>query len=113
MEDLECPYCDKGQEVCHDDGFGYEENERHEMECPDCGKTFVFTTSIVLYYEPGKADCLNGSDHDLKMNACYPKEYSEMCCADCDYRRKPTPEEFAAAGIVVPKPARRNEAEGE
>lgn len=111
MSDLECPYCEKEQEVCHDDGFGFAEDERHEQECSDCGKTFVFTTSISFYYEPYKADCLNGSDHALKMNACCPREYSEMVCADCDFRRKPTGAEFASAGIVIddpkPKPADR------
>ncbi len=101
MDDLECPYCGKGQEVCHDDGAGYAEDERHEQECSDCGKTYVFTTSISYYYEPAKADCLNGSPHNLKMSSTYPREHSEMCCEDCDFRRKPAPEEFAAAGIKL------------
>ena len=103
MDDLQCPYCDSGQEVCHDDGFGYEEDKRHEQECSMCGKTYVFTTSISYYYEPEKADCLNGGEHKLKMSATYPREYSDMECEDCDYRRKPTAEEFAAAGIVLTK----------
>ena len=100
-DDLECPYCGAGQEVCHDDGFGYSEDERHEQECSECEKTFVFTTSIHYYYEAEKADCLNGGQHVLAMSATYPREYSKMYCRDCDFRREPTPDEFKAAGISV------------
>jgi hypothetical protein len=102
MNDIECPYCGAGQDICHDDGFGYEEDLRHEQECGSCGKTFVFTTSISFYYEAAKADCLNGEPHKLKMSMTMPRQYSEMCCEDCDYRRKPTPAEFSAAGIEMP-----------
>lgn len=103
MADLECPYCGSEQEVCHDDGAGYAEDERHEQECSDCGKQYVFTTSISYYYEAEKADCLNGGAHVLMMSCTYPREYSDMYCRDCEYRRKPTAEEFVAAGIVIPK----------
>jgi DNA-directed RNA polymerase subunit RPC12/RpoP len=62
-DDLECPYCGNGCKVDHDDGQGYDEDKYHEMECPHCGKNFVFTTSVVYYYHPQKADCLNGEPH--------------------------------------------------
>jgi hypothetical protein len=62
-DDLECPYCGESNEVCHDDGFGYSEDEAHEMECESCGKNFVFYTSISFSYSPQKADCLNGAAH--------------------------------------------------
>lgn len=101
-DDVHCPYCEMGQEINHDDGFGYEEDRRHEQQCPHCEKTFVFTTSISFSYEAEKADCLNdGGEHKLKMSATYPRQYSDMGCEDCDFKRKPTPEEFAAAGIVI------------
>lgn len=101
MNDMECPYCEAEQEVCHDDGQGYAEDERHEHQCSECEKTFVFTTSISYDYYPEKADCLNGGEHSLKMSETCPQEYSKMYCEDCDFKRKPTPEEFAAAGIEV------------
>ena len=43
MKDVECPYCGTGQEINHDDGYGYEEDDPHEQSCPHCDKTFVFT----------------------------------------------------------------------
>lgn len=100
-DDVECPYCGEGQEINHDDGFGYEEDLRHEQQCGSCDKSFVFTTSISYYYEAVKADCLNGGDHRVKISATYPREYSVMCCEDCDYKRKPRADEFVEAGIVA------------
>lgn len=93
-EDVECPYCEAWNEINHDDGYGYEEGIRHEIECSECGKNFVFTTEISFYYEGFKADCLNGKEHNFKQNHCYPKVFTEMCCADCDEKRKPTPDEW-------------------
>ncbi len=52
MNDIECPYCGHNQDVCHDDGQGYEEDETHVMECEGCDKAFVFTTSILYCYSP-------------------------------------------------------------
>lgn len=28
-KDVECPYCEEWNEICHDDGFGYEEGVAH------------------------------------------------------------------------------------
>mgnify|MGYP003493967466 FL=1 len=97
MSDMKCPYCGADEEVCHDDGHGYAEDERHEHECSECEKTFVFRTKIVFYYDPSKADCLNGADHELQFRQSWPKEYSRMCCNHCDYERMATPDEIASA----------------
>jgi phage FluMu protein Com len=51
MSDLTCPHCRKFQNICHDDGFGYEENKLHEMRCRDCNKLIRFETSILYHYE--------------------------------------------------------------
>ena len=32
--DIECPYCGKGQDVCHDDGFGNAEDVAHVFAPP-------------------------------------------------------------------------------
>ena len=45
-DDVKCPYCNKGQDINHDDGFGYEEDAIHEQDCISCSKIFAFTTSI-------------------------------------------------------------------
>lgn len=99
--DLECPYCEADCEVNHDDGAGYAEDRRHEMTCHNCDKSFIFTTYISFSYEPSKADCLNDGEHKLELSSTYPRRYARMRCADCDYERKPTPEEFLAAGITA------------
>ena len=99
MKDMKCPYCNSYQDVCHDDGNGYSEEKRHEHECSECEKTFIFTTYISFSYESAKADCLNGCDHNLKLSTTYPRKYSMMRCMNCDYKRQPTDNEFHINGI--------------
>jgi hypothetical protein len=91
--DVECPYCSHLQDICHDDGYGYEEGKRHNQECGKCGKTFVFETEISISHEVFKADCLNGSDHNWQPTKTFPKEYTKMMCSDCGERREPTSQE--------------------
>lgn len=91
MSDLECPYCDAANEVCHDDGFGYEEDQAHAMECSECGKNFVFFTCISFDYSPRKADCLNGCEHRFSDAIHYVHPGSifktvSRYCLDCGLR---------------------------
>lgn len=83
MNDAECPYCGKDQEINHDDGYGYEEDELHSQECGDCGKRFTFWTSISFHYSTQKADCLNDAPHDYQLTKTYPPEYAKMRCTVC------------------------------
>ena len=94
MSDIECPYCKHEQEVCHDDGEGYADDETHQMECYKCDKVFVFTTGIIFCYTPSKADCLNGGEHAWEPTATSPKQCTRMMCRDCDERRTPTADEM-------------------
>ena len=84
-EDVKCPYCGKWQEINHDDGYGYEEGQVHEQECT-CGKTFVYSTSAIYYYEAEKAPCKNGGEHDFKQSEGYPSGYmkNRQRCQVCD-----------------------------
>jgi len=91
--DLECPYCGKGLNVNHDDGFGYEEGTAHEMECKHCNKSFVFYTSISFDYESEKADCLNDGKHNYEITNTCPMEFSKMRCSMCDDERDLTDQE--------------------
>lgn len=91
--DIQCPYCNTDLEICHDDGFGYDENIKHHMVCDVCGKIFVFETYISFDYETKKADCLNDSNHNYKITKTYPKEFSKMKCEYCDIERELTEEE--------------------
>lgn len=93
--DVECPYCDSWQEICHDDGYGYGEDKTFEQECSDCGKSFAYTTSIHFHYEATQADCLNGADHRYAPTMTVPRQYTTMECKDCGDRRPCTDEEMA------------------
>ena len=45
---IECPYCEKEIEIDHEDGYDYEENEKYQQECPECGKTFIYDTFVQI-----------------------------------------------------------------
>lgn len=91
MKDIECPYCGHEQDVCHDDGAGYAEDEIHQMECESCEKSFVFTTMTSFDYFPKKADCLNGADHEYRRTNTVPRYAAELECKHCG-DRKPIPD---------------------
>jgi hypothetical protein len=74
IDDVNCPYCGAPQEINHDDGRGYSEDDKHEQQCNECEKIFVFTTSISYYYEAEKADCLNDGEHNYKRTHTIPRE---------------------------------------
>lgn len=93
MNDCNCPYCDAEIEINHDDGYGYSEDEVHQQQCSDCGKTFTYTTSISFSYDTEKADCLNGAPHNWKPTASYPKCATKMLCDMCGEYRDMTVEE--------------------
>jgi Zn ribbon nucleic-acid-binding protein len=95
MSDVKCPYCEAEQEINHDDGYGYEEDQKHEQECINCEKYFVYTTTISFSYETKKAACLNGSDHKYRNTMTYPIRYTKMRCEDCGHERKCTDEELS------------------
>ena len=84
-----CPYCNAEIEICHDDGYGYEESVTYEQECWKCKKTFTFTTLICFYYDLQTSPCLNGdAEHDLKPVWGAPKELFEGVkeCTVCGTR---------------------------
>jgi hypothetical protein len=91
--DVNCPYCDAGMEICHDDGFGYKEGVLHQQECFKCGKTFTFETSIIFHYTEHKADCLNDGNHDYQPTTSFPEFCRKMRCSICHEEREPADEE--------------------
>ena len=62
MSDITCPKCGEENEINHDDGYGYEEEQLHEQHCDSCHYEFKFTTSMVFYYD---VYCREG-DHDME-----------------------------------------------
>jgi hypothetical protein len=94
FSDVECPYCEASQDINHDDGYGYQEDRRYEQICTECGKTFVYITSIKYSYEAYEAPCLNGGVHKFKSSITVPREHTRMMCEYCDKERRPTNEEM-------------------
>lgn len=95
MSDVECPYCGAWEEINHDDGYGYGEDEVYQQNCGSCDKNFAFQTSISFDYDATKADCLNGGEHEFKASATLPRKYTRMYCTACDLKRTPTDIEMA------------------
>lgn len=98
MSDVECPYCGEGQEICHDDGEGYEEGTFHQQQC-GCEKTFCYTTSMLLMYESSKAPCQNGGEHAWEPTSTTPKRCTRMRCKYCDEERPLTADERLDLGV--------------
>ena len=90
----ECPYCGKEVEICHDDGYGMQEDEVFSETCHECGKTFAYTTTISVDHNLNKADCLNGKEHKYVVVRTFPKRYSKNRCEDCGDERPLTFEEM-------------------
>lgn len=101
MSDFECPYCGDPQEVCHDDGAGYSEEQAHEHYCTNCEKGFVFYTYISLSYEAKAAPCLNGEPHDFQPTKTWPKNATRMRCACCEAERQLTDSERTIYGVAA------------
>lgn len=87
--DVECPYCGKGQEICHDNNYGFDEGVRHTQECSDCERMFAYYTSIVLSYTAKKAPCENGEEHQWEELTAYP--WPVWRCRFCGETRRTDP----------------------
>jgi len=84
MSDINCPYCGAENEINHDDGYGYEEDRKHEQDCVSCEREFKFTTSIMFHYE---VFCQDG-DHDMEQPSDdHPDFYHCKKCEFSEIRR--------------------------
>lgn len=85
MSDVECPYCSHEQEVVQDDGHGCIDGEMYEEQCEKCEKFFALCPSISYDFSASKADCMNGSPHNWKVNErLYNENMMRRYCKDCD-----------------------------
>lgn len=92
-----CPYCDAELEICHDDGYGCDQEIPHSQECPHCNKVFTYRTTIIVYHDLSKAPCLNEeTPHNFKRAITYPKTCSKMRCTVCGEERQCTESEMQA-----------------
>ena len=83
MKDINCPYCGFEQDINHDDGYGYQEDQTFQQQCENCEKYFVYTTCILFSYDVEKADCLNGEEHLWKKTITVPVEFAKLRCQIC------------------------------
>jgi hypothetical protein len=96
MTDIFCPYCDCEIDICNNDGFGLDENKTWQQQCLQCKKYFVFHSTLWWSYSPEKADCLNGSPHQMEPYPHYPTYYPDwklcrVCGAEEKGPRRATP----------------------
>ncbi len=80
MSDVNCPYCNAEQEINHDDGYGYEEDDHHEQRCVSCDKEFEFTTSIMYHYNTYCKD----ESHEMEQSA-FEQHKDLYSCKNCDF----------------------------
>lgn len=89
---IECPYCGSeldDPEDCH------ETNKTYQHQCEHCEKYFVFILDYTVNYYPDKADCLNGSGHDLQRIHGWPRIFfaGKRRCSMCDEEMDICPDE--------------------
>lgn len=80
MSYVQCPYCKVENEINHDDGFGYEEDVEHELQCDSCNKSFIFLTSITYNFD---SYCGNYDDHELY--APFDNNSDFKMCKNCEF----------------------------
>ena len=88
MKDVNCPYCGHAEDINHDDGYGYEEDDLHQQECGQCEKVYGFNTSIVFYYDAARVPCFNGEPHKEVPNKVLRAQGwpDAIRCIECDHR---------------------------
>lgn len=79
MSDVKCPKCGIYQEINHDDGYGYQEDENYEQSCTSCDYEFKFLTSISYNYE------VLCQDTDHKMEQALDDHPDFFMCKNCDH----------------------------
>jgi len=95
--DVTCPYCGCEFDICNDEGFGTCEGVLHQQECIECEKVFTFTTTSIMSYQAYAAPCLNEeSDHEWKIQDCWPGWMAKEECPHCGETRQPSEEVLEA-----------------
>ncbi len=82
MKDYECPYCEFGDDYA---GDGLGQDESTEVTCVACEKTFLIMATWSVSYDSSKADCLNGSPHNLRRRHPFIWNGNALeSCSDCE-----------------------------
>lgn len=100
MSTAECPYCLADVEICHDDGYGYDESRMHHQDCPKCEKTFAFRTMISFDYDTEQAPCLNGGEHTFMRVRRYGSSgpFEIDICTACEHEQRASQSADVKAG---------------
>lgn len=98
MNDFECPYCQHEMDY-NGDGLGQDDSS--EEQCPECEKNFIIHASWNVDYTASKADCLNGSPHKWRKQACAPAYWADIICDECGSTHRPSEEERVKFGIPL------------
>ncbi len=89
--EVKCPYCEKFIEIHPDEHC--EDTEIYE--CPNCQKNFEVLAEVSINYESlGKADCLNGGEHQWKQIVGCPEFHfkGKYRCKNCSETKTVTEE---------------------
>jgi len=92
MNNVECPYCGEENEVSHDNGENYSEDETTETECSGCEKIFQIETSVIFDHRAIATPCLNDGNHHFEQVYGCPKEVfvGVTMCRICGERKTDT-----------------------
>ncbi len=82
-KDVECPYCGADNEICHDDGYGYDEGVLYHQQCSKCDRTFAYETSIEISHEAFAAPCIDDGNHKWEETHTIPRCFRKLRCLDC------------------------------
>lgn len=74
---ITCPYCDKD---FREDNYDAVPDKRYDAECPHCDKSFVYEIEYEIITTSHKAACLNGGEHEWKIQTCYPEFMTQRVC---------------------------------
>jgi len=82
-ESIKCPYCEEYVEI---EPYDEHYEDCQEYECLNCSKNFeLYAEPTIDYSVVGKADCLNGGEHEWRQKTGSPEFYfkGKYICNDC------------------------------
>lgn len=83
MWKIECPYCGQDANVENEE-LNFDEGAENIIECEECKKRFIATTSISIDFHSVECNCLNDSKHSYKLKGVFgPHDVGVCYCTKC------------------------------